>query len=314
MLLSSDGKLYICGDSEYGVFGINNTSPVLLSLFKDKFIKKIWCSSHCFALTSKNELYCWGDNYSSQLGFNSTEHQSTPQLLSIPSETVLEVTTGWSHSLFLCKSQKVYGCGSNYLWQLSLPKYQFYIQPAEIPFLSDKNIIQITAGGKHSLFLSKDYKIWGTGHNEFGQLGLSFTTNQEKCVLLKTKEKIIKIECCGHKSFFLSLSGNVYACGLNDSGSMGILNYNIKVTVPTLIQSNEKFQDISCGKFHCLFLTTKGEVYTAGKNDKGQLGSDVSEETNKLVKVKIKRLFNLKLPKRLNKMRVKEKLIDCIVK
>jgi len=325
MLLSSDGKLYVGGYGSNGRLSIttninnhnnhNNINyPVPLSFFKSKFVKKIWCLDHYFALTSKNELYGWGLNDFSQLGLNSTCYISTPQLISIPNETILKVAAGSIYSLFLCKSQKVYGCGSNNHFQLSLPGKHKRNIPTEIPFLSDKNIIQVVAGHIHSLFLSNDFKIWGTGNNSYGQLGLSSTKHQEKCVLLKIQEKIIKIKSRRHMSFFLSISGNVYACGYNGNGSMGILNYNNKITVPTLIQSKFKFQDISCGWRHCLFLTTRGEVYASGINDKGQLGTNVEEKTNKLVKVKIKNLSSLKLSKYLNKMRSKKKLIDCIIK
>ena len=50
-------------------------------------------------------------------------------------------------------------------------------------------VVQVSAGGNHSLFLKQDGSIWAMGYNEYGQLGDGTTTNQSTPVQVLDSNK-----------------------------------------------------------------------------------------------------------------------------
>ncbi|MDR2638688.1 MAG: hypothetical protein LBC09_02490 [Helicobacteraceae bacterium] len=49
---------------------------------------------------------------------------------------------------------------------------------------SDKRVPQISAGAAHSLALDKEGKLYATGDNEYGQLGLNDKTDRDTFTLV----------------------------------------------------------------------------------------------------------------------------------
>jgi alpha-tubulin suppressor-like RCC1 family protein len=67
---------------------------------------------------------------------------------------------------------------------------------------------------------------------------------------------------------------------INSDGQLGLglnlpdpLGPDIFISTPTIINSvNENIIQISCGYYHCLFLSYNGNIYSFGRNGEGQLG------------------------------------------
>lgn len=75
--------------------------------------------------------------------------------------------------------------------------------------------------------------------------------------------------------FFLDSEGDIHSVGYNNAYNIlgGLdLSTNSAYSTPVLVQSNEKFIEISSGKNHVLALDRKGKVHSWGNNTYGQLG------------------------------------------
>ena len=67
--------------------------------------------------------------------------------------------------------------------------------------------------------------------------------------------------------------GDVFTFGSGEHGQLGSGNCENKLTPHKVRTFDQKIGSISCGKYHSLFLTTHGKVYSCGRNKKGELGT-----------------------------------------
>ena len=151
---------------------------------------------------------------------------------------------------------------------------------------------QMALGYKHTLLLTNTNKLYASGNNLYGQLGLGNKNDQKTLSEINSdnynNKTIAKIYAGGSHSFILTEDGEVYAFGNNKNGQLGLNDTNERL-LPTKIDSthygNKKITQISAGSLHSLILTEDGEVYAFGNNKKGQLGLNDTEE--RLVPTKI---------------------------
>jgi alpha-tubulin suppressor-like RCC1 family protein len=143
----------------------------------------------------------------------------------------------------------------------------------EVLFLRGKNIIAIVAGYDHSFALSNDGKVYASGFNNNGQLGLGDTNNRNIFTEVSSLngKNIVAIIAGRYHSFALSSDGRVYAAGLNDSGQLGLGDNNNRNTFIE-VSSLKDIYAVSAGYSHSIVLSNDGKVYGTGNNAEGQLG------------------------------------------
>ncbi len=134
------------------------------------------------------------------------------------------------------------------------------------------NIVQLSAGLFHSLFLNASGKVFATGRNTFGELGLpssSYSTPVE--IPMDNDVVITKIKVGFTHSVMLNSLGEVYTFGNDSFGQLGRSVDTITPSTVPIIVPLSKVTDIACGNNHTLFLED-GYVYSCGLNTNGQLG------------------------------------------
>eukprot|EP01103_Thecamoeba_quadrilineata_P010720 TRINITY_DN2394_c0_g1_i1.p1 TRINITY_DN2394_c0_g1~~TRINITY_DN2394_c0_g1_i1.p1 ORF type:complete len:508 (-),score=70.63 TRINITY_DN2394_c0_g1_i1:164-1687(-) len=164
---------------------------------------------HSMAVTQAGECYTWGSNRYGQLGIGSTLNAFLPQkvVVGVPSESVnndstadsssgsessvglqnigsngeplffVKAAAGKCYSLALTRSGEVFSWGSNRYGQLGLGTTLNSPLPSVIGFFRERFVMDISAGGGHSLCLTTDCKCFSWGYNGEGQLGLGHTRN-----------------------------------------------------------------------------------------------------------------------------------------
>ena len=247
-----------------------------------------------------------GYNSQGQLGINtrSTSGNNRDTYVLNPvsgvKEGITKVSAGAEHSLFLKNDGTVYACGFNAAGQLGLNSMENELVLKQVLGINGigyiSNIIQVSAGWAHSLFLKNDGTVYACGLNYgryqlneygYGQLGLNSTANS--FVTLQqvlgvngsgTISGITQVSAGHFHSLFLHSSGIVYACGANGLGQLGMNttttgNYNIFLRQVLGVNGSGTISGItqvSAGHFHSLFLHSSGIVYACGANESGQLG------------------------------------------
>jgi alpha-tubulin suppressor-like RCC1 family protein len=273
--IDDSGQVYVWGNNEYGQLGLgdedNRSNPELMTSFANTKIIQLFDNSDSTSLflTNENQVYVCGLDVGTR-----------PELINeIDNISIIRISAGFSHRLFLTDAGQVYGMGTNEYGQLGLGRGCYEIEFALIDTLPQIKIIQVIGRRYFSLFLTNTGQVYACGLNDYGQLGLGDVDNIYKPELIKSLNhvNIIQISAGEDYSLFLTDTGDVYACGKNGYGQLG-LNDHTHRDKPTLITtfSSGKFPikiiQVSAGVDHSLFLTNIGRVYACGSNEDGQLG------------------------------------------
>uniref|UniRef100_A0A1B0CJ09 RCC1-like domain-containing protein n=1 Tax=Lutzomyia longipalpis TaxID=7200 RepID=A0A1B0CJ09_LUTLO len=168
----------------------------------------------------------------------------------------------------------VLACGQNDVGQLGLGEdVQEKTRPALVGGL--KNVVDVRAGGMHSLCLTATGEVWSFGCNDEGALGRDTSEEGSEMVpgRVKLPEKCLKISAGDSHSACLLESGHVYAWGsFRDShGSMGLTLEGNK-REPIALLPDVLVADIASGADHLVILASEGKIYTVGCAEQGQLG------------------------------------------
>lgn len=183
-------------------------------------------------------------------------------LVSFESENdkFVSVSCGHEHVLLLTESGRVYSYGRGLRGQLGLENLEdCFEQQKEIEALAGIKIMQISAGGWHSLVLSEFGDIYSFGWNESGQLGLK---SQDAIKALPTLLEIgdisfISISCGSRHSMAASENGDLYAWGWNKYGQLGLDPNKVKNEIsPVKIEFSRKVVSVTCKYWSSLIETT----------------------------------------------------------
>lgn len=153
-----------------------------------------------------------------------------------------------SNSKAFCFGQNENGqCGQDAL----IP----FTKPTLIEHLRNLNIVQISCGEKHSLFLTDTNEVYACGCNAFGQLGIAngnqMVTKPSK--IIHDVAPIKKIGCGQNFSVLLDTDGNLYTFGSSKFGQLGYNPNNDCVYSPNIVsfpKTDVKIIDFSCGTNH----------------------------------------------------------------
>ena len=310
----SAGELYGFGANSSGQLGSttnigtgnSNPTPALVSLpaASGQVTQIAAGGEHSLALTSTGQLYAFGDNFFGQLGSTTNSGTinpvPTPVLvgLSGASGHVIQIAAGRIHSLVLTSTGQLYAFGYNFYGELGSTANVGTGNPNPTPALvslpgASGQVIQIAAGGDHSLALTSTGQLYAFGRNFFGQLGRPGNSgtgnpNPEAALveLLGASGPVVQIAAGGDHSLALTSTGQLYAFGRNFFGQLGIAtnsgtgNPNPEAALVSLPGASGPVVQIAAGVNHSLALTSTGQLYAFGGNRYGQLGSATNSGTD----------------------------------
>ena len=96
---------------------------------------------------------------------------------------------------------------------------------------------QISSGNWHTLFVSPEGNLYGTGQNSYGQLGLGDNNNRNTPVFIMNNVQAVAAN--GLHSLILKKDGTLWATGYNYDGQLGTGN-NTTLNTPARITNNVK--------------------------------------------------------------------------
>lgn len=263
LALSKDGSVYAWGGNSCGQLGDgvydNRTLPIMVDGMPE-VISVSAGSYHSLTLDRFGHVWSWGWNRFGQIG-NDTDASCPSPIRVNGLSGVVSVSAGEKHSLVLdsdgstwffgvmhgpgdsCLSPaninelsgvRSIHAGDIYLLALKTNGTILFcdgqVKPYVIEGLSD--IVSVSVGKKHALFLNKDGSVYSRGFNDYGQLGggdalraLLVLGNKGKYVSTPFKVEslfnVVGISANGDHSLALSRDGFVYAWGKNDYGQLG---------------------------------------------------------------------------------------------
>ncbi|EJD73936.1 CBR-RAN-3 protein [Loa loa] len=184
------------------------------------------------------------------------------------------------------KGDRVLSCGEGE--QLGHPGRSTTRKPRAISTLpEEKLIVQVIAGGVHSLVLMEDGTVYGCGINEKGTVpgeGIEPEESSDKLTPIKFSDSLIQrhgkvVMLAAGASFSAALTekGSVIAWG-NLRGMSGCIESHetlleMEKQPVVIVQHQQKvIVKIAAGENHLVMLTENGEVLTFGDGSVGQLG------------------------------------------
>jgi alpha-tubulin suppressor-like RCC1 family protein len=286
LAVDSDGGLWASGINSYGQLGFGNNSDqnsfqrvTFNASSPAKIISVSAGTDHSLALDSEGRVWASGDNLDGQLGLGNTVNQNSFQRVTISNLTsgakIVSIAAGQWHSLALDSNGTLWATGiNNGVSGLGIVKTNEF-HPVPSLGLTTK-IVSIATSWEHSLALDNEGKLWATGDNQLGQLGLGNTADQnsfQRVTIsnLTSGAEIVSIAAGSYYSLALDSNGRVWAAGGNDFGQLGLgkdinkTNEFQPVTISGL-PSGVKIVSIAAGLHHSFALDSNGKIWATGNN------------------------------------------------
>jgi alpha-tubulin suppressor-like RCC1 family protein/phosphodiesterase/alkaline phosphatase D-like protein len=195
--LCTDGTLVSWGSNSEGQLGNNSTVAseipvsVVATALAGKTVTRVAAgNAFSLALCSDGSLFSWGSNSSGQLGNGNFTRSTVPVAVNrggvLAGKTAVEIATGSSHALVRCSDGTLVSWGFNFNGQLGNQTTTDSANPVLVlstGVLAGKTVRSIDAGGSFSIALCSDGSLATWGHNFYGQLGISNTTQRTVPVL-----------------------------------------------------------------------------------------------------------------------------------
>ena len=237
---------------------------------------------HTCGLTGGGTAYCWGYNYSGELGDGSTTNRPAPVQVAGSGTAPLVFTAlsaGGVHTCGVTADNAVYCWGLGPLGDNTITESHAPLQvtgsgTAPLRFTA------VTARRSHSCGLTTDGAVYCWGSDAQGQLGDGAMTSSSTPVrvagsgtapLVLTAVGAGDIHTCG-----VTTGGAIYCWGFNGNGELGDGTTTDRAAPVQVVGSGTApliFAAVAAGEGHTCGLTIDHTVYCWGYGSDGELGN-----------------------------------------
>ncbi len=189
------------------------------------------------------------------------------------------IALGWYHGLMAGPHRGLYTWGNDNYGELGRGGSAECKTPQLIPELESEKIFDVAAGSYHSLAVIRG-GVLAWGKNDFGQLGLRNNVDRNKPELIHGST-FIAVAAGYQHSMALTTGNKLYTWGSNSGGQLGFED-GVDRDRPQLVENMpSSIIAIEAGCNHCFAVTSRGELYSWGRNLFGQLGlRDIKSQHN----------------------------------
>ncbi len=290
MLIDENGEVWAFGKNGEGQLGLGDTED-RKHYVKVPHLKNIVAvtlssssaTSYAIALDAQGEIWGAGSADYGMLGLGKEAAASSRKYTTftkIPEmRDIQQIAADGSHSLLLDRTGQVWGSGRNVGFEegafgITIGDIKNPTHFIKIPNFN--NITAIAAGGGASYLVDQAGKLWVSGGNGTGQLGLPA---ESKTILRFTNPSnmpnIKSIVANSVSAVALDTEGRLWSTGVNWSGALALgekaifRNQHFSFTK---VPNTHQFVKIALSDFHLMAIDARGKLWVSGKNDNGQLG------------------------------------------
>jgi alpha-tubulin suppressor-like RCC1 family protein len=153
-----------------------------------------------------------------------------------------------------------------------------------VPLKVVRGVVKISSTRGHALVLQRDGKVFATGYNDEGQLGIGRVEYSHTPKQVRGLPCIVDVATGTYSAFALSSTGDVYGWGYNASGELAVGNL-WPVEKPIKIPGLSKIKRIFANNYNLFAVASNGEVFGIGPNEHKQLGESLLDMTKSPVKL-----------------------------
>ncbi|CAC5424260.1 SERGEF [Mytilus coruscus] len=279
LVLTDNGKLFVCGSNDKGQLGLGSTedktelTPVG-SMEREIITKVVGGWDFTLMLNDKGMIYITGSNKFNQLGLPdiTEKYITTPIRLSLPRHPiVMDIEAGLRHGIALTDTGQVYIWGSR---KSSKDKTAAVPTIVHLPEDTKGMVTKITAGSYFFSALTDHGEIISLGDNTYGQLSTDKVIQQPYLVPATFfKGKVTDIQAGWTHMLALTDQRKIYSWGRGNYGQLG-REVDLQLDPsPQVIGCHDNISCVRCGSEHNLALTDKGRLLTWGWNEHGLCGN-----------------------------------------
>jgi len=238
---------------------------------------------HACAVTPDDSAYCWGNNFSGQLGGGDglspgpVPSSSTP-ISVIGSHKFRHVATGYRHTCGVTTDNGLFCWGSNHYGSVGdSSTSEFRSAPTRVA--GKRQYHQVDVGRDYScaVTLAGRAFCWGAGLQ--GQLGNGLTKNARYPRPVSSSLSFGRVTAGDFHACAETTTGNrTYCWGPNSAGELGDGTTTDRLT-PVRVVGGLFFNQVSAGGEHTCGKTSAGRAYCWGFNNFGQLGNGTTDNS-----------------------------------
>ncbi|XP_054157417.1 RCC1 and BTB domain-containing protein 2-like [Oppia nitens] len=275
-LVTNDDKTYTFGGNFFGVLGLGHKNPIDKLVLNKKLSQISLCDfrysyQHCVGRTADGKVYSWGYNKFGVFGDNRrNDSLHKPKLNKyLKHEFVVDISTGFWHTLALTCEGRVYQFGDNTLCQMAsgIDSKSISLKPKLLDAFDGERVVSISSGAFHSLALTESGHVYSWGSNDCGQLGIGKVPAIRKPTpVIVMGLKVAKISTGFDHNLLLSREGYIYTFGCNECGELGQTTKTTEQYLPIRLNHSERFVDIESDNSYpfSAALSESGDYYVWG--------------------------------------------------
>jgi len=253
VLRSVDGKVYAAGGNYWGQLGLGHKKIIstLTEVTGVWNIAEISCGgNHTFLRSVSGKVYAAGCNDDGQLGIGKTDRAIRFTEVAGGWGKIAEISCGINHTFLRSVSDKLYSAGRNHRGQLGLA----HIGTNNVYTFKElwgdrRKIAKISCGWNHTFLQYADNKLYATGDNSYGQLGIGGIFDESADYFQEAKGcwgEIAEISISVSYTILRSVCGKIYATGNGLCSNNNILNHTFKELFPQVLDRIVRIAKISC--------------------------------------------------------------------
>lgn len=271
--LTMDGRVFTWGWGVHGQLGHGNTHheniPIVVTSLLGNNIRSIAAGhAHTLALSVDGEIYAFGCNIFGQLGIGNNIKSSYPVKITLLSEPICEIASGYFHNLAVSWTNKLYIWGSSPQVLRLQTQAQKKSKLQEFQAAVEKYAEILEEFDTANIVNYRPTSVDGNYPDEFTNVNLSLI---DKLAIHTINER---------KSNYFPYVGK--SINLRDI-NLGLLEETQSHLKPVLVDTslvNGRIVQISTGCHHSALLTKDGTVYCWGRNLDGQIGNGTRRDVN----------------------------------
>ena len=148
-------------------------------------------------------------------------------------------------------------------------------------FAGGTNWKQVSGGRNHMAAIKTDGSLWTWGRGDAGQLGnFANTTRSTPVTIFAGGTTWKQVSCGGFHTAAIKTDGSLWVWGNNNQGQLGDSTTTNRNTPVTTSAGGTNWKSVSLGERHTAATKTDGTLWTWGKNDNGQLGTNDTTQRN----------------------------------
>lgn len=267
-------EVYIWGSNSSHQLGEGSQEKVIIPKLTTAFgdCQQIEAGQFCtFVVHTDGSVAACGKGSYGRLGLGDSSNQAVPKKLAFdPKCQIKKISSSKGsdgHTLAVSTEGQVFSWGDGDYGKLghgntSSQKYPKLVQGP----LNGKVVKSVSAGHRHSAYVTEDGELYTCGDGDYGRLGHGDSNSKNLPTCVKDVSGVGQVACGSSHTIAVSQDGKtVWSFGGGDNGKLGHGDTN-RLYKPKIIETFTEFyiRKVVCGTQSSLALTSSGQVYAWG--------------------------------------------------